>query len=278
MTDGFLNGADRRHAVATHGDLAPTHIVMHFTQMGSVRSSIDVLNARGFGYHVLIDRDGTVYQTARFDRMVHHAGASNWRGREALNTFALGVSLANHGPLNADGTSWRAADGTRIAPAQVLVASHQNGDPAFANRGWERFPAAQVASAHAVCRHLVSVHPIREIVRHDDVSIGRKVDTGPAFGMAPLRALVRPHAPGHGARHRVVTQGGTALRATHAMDGPVIGRLPEGATVHVLSRSYQEEPEGAVFADWCLVSADGKTRTGFAHVGDLELLHACGGS
>ena len=270
MDDGLLPDADRRHAVSTHGPLSPSHIVLHFTQMGSVRSSVDVLNARGFGYHVLIDRDGTIYQTAPFDRLVHHAGASNWRGREALNTFALGVSLANHGPLECGDAGWTAADGTALAEPCVVVASHGNGDPAYADIGWERFPAPQVAAALAVCRQVVEAYDIEEIVRHDDVSIGRKLDTGPALDMAPFRALAADRTVrGH---RRRVANGGATLRSTHAQHGCETGRLDGGETVHVLSRSYREHEEGASFDGWCLVSRDGRERAGFVAVADLEAI------
>ena len=272
VVDGVLAGADRRHAVRTHGPLAPLYVVLHFTQMGSVRSSVDVLNARGFGYHVLVDRDGTVHQTAPFDRMVHHAGASNWRGRKALNAFSVGVSLANHGPLRRAGGRWRTLEGQPIADADVVEGSHANGDPLWAGIGWERFPAPQVEAALDVCASVASAYPIRDVIRHDDVAVGRKLDTGPALDMTPFHALIADRSGERLFRHRVVAPDGAELRSTHAAGGRGLGRLARGEEVYVLSRAYAVNGTASRLGPWCLVSRDGLERSGFMRARDLEAL------
>ena len=272
MIEGhWLVDADTRYAVETKGPYplgAPEYIVMHFTQMGSVKSSVDLLNSRGFGYHVLIDRDGTVHQMAPFDQMTWHAGTSNWRGRVKMNDFCVGVSLANHGPLSKVDSHYEATFGARFERNEVTVASHYNGHPKALDIAWERFPDAQVAAALDVCRALAVAYPIRDVLRHDDIAVGRKLDTGPALDFAPFHALV-DRSGERGELHRVMADG-AEVRSTYSTRGRRLGRLAKGREVHVLSRAYTVRGTVSSFCNWCLVSEDGATRLGFMRVRDLE--------
>ena len=82
----WLDHVNRSKKVSTHGALKASYIVLHNTLGGAVTGSIDYLNERtnGYGYHVLIERDGTVYQTAPLNQITRHAGLSNWRGWDIL--------------------------------------------------------------------------------------------------------------------------------------------------------------------------------------------------
>ena len=270
ITDHRLDGADTRYGVETHGELEASLVVLHFTQMGSVESSVELLNGRGFGYHVLIDRDGTVHQLAPFDRVVHHAGLSNWRGRDKVNEFAIGVSFANHGPLKRCGDHYQAAFGERFEARDVLVDSHHNGHPAHAGIGWEPFPQAQVDAALHVCARLVAAYPIREIVRHDDISIGRRLDTGPALDLAPFARLTAGRPGGLINRHVVRAGTEAVVRSTHSTRGRKVGELAPRTPVYVLSRAYRVWGAVARESDWCLVSMDGVSRCGFVRADALE--------
>jgi len=58
-----------------HGALAAVHaIVLHQTGSSTAASSLSSYNQGKNGAHFLIDKDGTIYQTARIDRMCWHVG------------------------------------------------------------------------------------------------------------------------------------------------------------------------------------------------------------
>ena len=57
-------------------------VVIHFTGGHSAKSSIDFWRtpqAKGANAHLVIDRDGTVFQCRPFNRTCGHAGVSRWR-------------------------------------------------------------------------------------------------------------------------------------------------------------------------------------------------------
>ncbi|HLL85072.1 MAG TPA: N-acetylmuramoyl-L-alanine amidase, partial [Longimicrobium sp.] len=155
----------------------PRYIVIHYTEGGSVAESHEYLQSKGYGYHAMVARNGALIQCASFNRAVRHSGKSNWKGRSGVSGFSLGVCAANYGI--------RAAE---FGVANPLTARHKSEGM---TRMWERYPDAQVAAIRNVCELLVRTYPtIVDIVGHDDVAVGRKLDPGPAFPMAELYPLV----------------------------------------------------------------------------------------
>lgn len=96
--------------------------------------------------HVLIARDGALTQYVPFNMRAWHAGASNWRGREACNDFSIGIEL--------EGTDDEPYDHRQYPVLAALIAVLQRAYPALA--------AGAVAG-------------------HSDVAPGRKTDPGPSF-------------------------------------------------------------------------------------------------
>ncbi len=74
-----------------------TAIVLHADAASKVESSLDWIRraASGVSYHILIDRNGTVYAVVNPDRKAWHAGASAFLGAGDCNRYSVGVSLAN---------------------------------------------------------------------------------------------------------------------------------------------------------------------------------------
>ena len=74
-----------------------TAIVLHCDAAAKVESSLDWIRRpeSAVSYHVLIDRNGTVYAVVNPDRKAWHAGKSEFMGAGDCNRFAVGVSLAN---------------------------------------------------------------------------------------------------------------------------------------------------------------------------------------
>jgi len=160
--------------------------VIHFTSGASAGSSIDFWGtpeAKGACAHLVIDRDGTIYQCRPFNRIANHAGVSQWTDPKTgirysgLNSCSIGIELANAGDSN---VAW-----ARKQPGySTLRAVHRNGDKATE---WEVYPAAQLAACEAVSKLLVARYRLDDVTGHDCIAPSRKTDPGPAFPMQALR-------------------------------------------------------------------------------------------
>lgn len=147
--------------------------------------------------HVVLDRDGSLWQIAPFDRQTRHAGVSEWRGLTRLNQYAIGIELANYGWLDRleDGGFGR-GDTPRFDASDVVIATMPHGTE---EKGWEPFAEPQLAALERLVRSLLRTYPgIAEILGHQEVSPGRKFDPGPAFPMTRFRALLADRGAGAG--------------------------------------------------------------------------------
>ena len=162
-------------------------LVIHFTEGATAKSSIEAMIERGVSAHLVIDRDGTVYQCRPFNMQCAHAGVSRWtdpktgKAYGGCNSYSLGIELANAG--SAEGAlSW-----ARKQPGfSSIRAKHRNGGKEVE---WEVFPAAQLAACMAISKALVERYNLDDVTGHDCIAPERKVDPGPAFPMAELRKL-----------------------------------------------------------------------------------------
>lgn len=88
--------------------LAPDTIVVHYTGGGDARSSALYLAdpATKASAHVVIARDGQVFQLVPFNVRAWHAGVSALEGRTNVNAFSFGIELANAGRLTRRDDRW----------------------------------------------------------------------------------------------------------------------------------------------------------------------------
>jgi N-acetylmuramoyl-L-alanine amidase len=184
----WLTGDQVRHRPLPGGSAMPIRrcLVIHFTAGASAASSIDFWQtpaAKGASAHLVIDRDGTIYQCRPFDRPAGHAGVSQWadpktgRRFSGLNACSIGIELANAGD---SAVAW-----ARKQPGYAtLRAVHRNGNKAT---DWEVYPAAQLAACEAVSKLLVARYNLDDVTGHDCIAPTRKTDPGPAFPMQALR-------------------------------------------------------------------------------------------
>lgn len=163
-------------------------LVMHFTSGATAKSSIDFWKtpeAKGASAHIVIDRDGTVYQCRPFNRTCGHAGASKWtdpntgRVYAGLNSCSIGIELANGG----DSASLI----SRFSKLPPYVGRHKHGGPI---KSWEQYPELQLKAAREVASLLVKRYNLDDVVGHDDIAPERKVDPGPAFPMLEFREFL----------------------------------------------------------------------------------------
>ncbi len=171
-------------------------LVIHHTCGGTAESSIEWWKnpeANGACAHFVIDRDGTVYQCRPCNVTAGHAGKSQWTDPNTgkvytgLNSCSIGIELANAGDCaNDDGTAFRSQRNPAgfPLPAGVRRMRHKNGGPVTA---WEVYPDVQLLACEVLARELVARYNLDDVMGHEDISPGRKVDPGPCFPMTSFR-------------------------------------------------------------------------------------------
>lgn len=172
------------------GPLAAQYLVMHFTAGRDAQSALICLcdKAAKASAHVVIGRDGAITQLVPFNRVAWHAGVSRWEGCEGMNRYSIGIELDNAGRLTRAGNRWLSWFKVSYPDDEVLVANHKNDPPGMPPCGWHTYSEAQIAAALEVATLLVGHYRLRDVLGHDDIAPGRKVDPGPDFPMASFRA------------------------------------------------------------------------------------------
>jgi len=131
---------------ADHGDeMTPDLIVIHYTGDNSLQGAISELTSprgREVSAHLVIAKNGTVYQLLPFNVVGWHAGQSNYYDQSWVNRFSIGIENVGFG---------------------------------------DNWPEAQVEANRAVIEALFNAYPIRDVVGHQDVAPDRKSDPGPNF-------------------------------------------------------------------------------------------------
>ncbi len=163
--------------------------IAHFTDGATAVSSVDFWRspaARGAEAHVVIDRDGKVYQIRPFNQRCDHAGDSSWsdarRRYYGLNSCSIGIEFANGGY---DDPERDAFDWAKKLPGfRSIRAKHKNEN---ITREWEVYPEVQILSGIAVFKAVKIRYNLDDLVGHDDIAPLRKVDPGPAFPMQRVR-------------------------------------------------------------------------------------------
>lgn len=165
------------------GGLGARFLVMHYTAGTTAAGAINWFTKpeAKASAHLVIDRDGSITQMVKFDRIAWHAGVSQWGEIKGLNGHSIGIELVNAGKLvKRENGTWVNWAGNTIPAPRVTVLSHKNGSTAA---GWEIYPAKQIAVALEVAIALHAHYQFEDVLGHDDISPKRKIDPGPAFPM-----------------------------------------------------------------------------------------------
>lgn len=183
--DHWLEGAIRDRIAGGVPLKVRRCVVQHFTSGASAKSSIQAMRERGVSAHLVIDRDGTIYQCRPFNLTAGHAGKSRWvdpgtgKKYEDVNLCSIGIEIANAGD-DEGALSW-----ARKQPGFASIrAIHRNGG---SEREWEAFQAVQMAAVKQVTKALVERYRLDDVTSHDAISPERKNDPGPAFPMQEVR-------------------------------------------------------------------------------------------
>lgn len=109
----------------------------------SIHPSFETLKNLKVSSHLLINRDGSFQQFVPFNKCAWHAGQSSFEGKEDCNKFSIGIEL--EGTIN------------------------------------ESFTDQQYTILNEIIGLLRREYPVKNIVGHSEVAIGRKKDPGPYF-------------------------------------------------------------------------------------------------
>lgn len=175
--------------------------VLHFTAGASAKSSVEFWRtpeAKGAEAHVIIERDGTVYQIRPFNQQCDHAGPADWicprtgKTFTYINSCSISIEFANAGDsANEDGTAF--SSHKFKCPAGIIKARHKLGGPVTP---WEVFPEAQLAAGEAVVIACTKRYDLDDWFGHEDCAwrlkngvklFDRKNDPGPAFPVGRMR-------------------------------------------------------------------------------------------
>lgn len=137
--------------------IKPTHIVLHHTSGAYAGSVAWCLNpASKVSYHCIIARNGKRTALALPTQRTWHAGVSSWQGRKDVNSFSVGMAWEG------DTYSTPLSEDAILSAVEYLL------------------PILRENNI-----------PLSNILRHADVSPGRKDDCSPAAHAALLAALNR---------------------------------------------------------------------------------------
>ncbi len=177
-------------------------LVLHYTGMATADAALGRLcdAAAEVSAHYLIDEDGTVWRLVGEDRRAWHAGLAAWQGATDINDRSIGIELVNPG--------------------------HEV--------GYRPFPQEQMSALIALCRDIVSRHPIppSRVLGHSDIAPARKSDPGELFDWPLLARAGLGTWPAPGAPPALIDEAGRAraLRRLGAIGYDTDGlAAPEGA-------------------------------------------------
>lgn len=133
------------------GVARPDILLLHYTGMESTAQAVEWLRSpeRQVSAHYVVFEDGRILQLVPEARRAWHAGVSAWGGARDINSRSIGIEIANPG--------------------------HDFGYPPF--------PAIQIEAVTALCKDILTRHPIPpdRVLAHSDVAPTRKDDPGEKF-------------------------------------------------------------------------------------------------
>ncbi|MCD6598518.1 MAG: N-acetylmuramoyl-L-alanine amidase [Bacteroidales bacterium] len=160
-------------------------IVIHYTAGRSAESSANFLiSPVKASAHLVIGREGEIYQMVPFDTISWHAGNSSYGNRKWLNKYSIGIELDNAGVLTKVGTEYQAWFGKKYQANEVVHAIHRNESSA---KYWHTYTEQQIEKCRQVCDLLINKYKPKTILGHEEISPGRKQDPGPAFPLDKFR-------------------------------------------------------------------------------------------
>jgi len=169
---------------------SPDSIVIHYTGgSDGISSAKHLCNDKvRASAHIVLDRSGHIYQCVPFDKIAWHAGKSSFLGRKNYNNFSIGIEIDNAGKLEKISDDYyRSWFGGGYSDNEVVKAVHRNSSEDH-EEFWHKYTYIQIEKCFQLCQSLIDHYPsISSVVGHEEISVGRKTDPGPAFPLDELR-------------------------------------------------------------------------------------------
>ena len=152
------------------------YIVLHYSAAGGGKRAVLSYENRAtsYGYHYMIDRDGSFYDSAAPEQLIWHAGGNS----TVYNKNSIGICIMNIG-----------YERKGFAPKPDWISGK------FPNASrtvkWENYTSASINKCAEICAELCKKYniPVANIVGHSDIQ-DNKSDPGPAFGLISFRVIV----------------------------------------------------------------------------------------
>lgn len=157
-------------------------VTIHHTADNNLQRTIDSLKAQGYGYHIIIDRDGTVVQTTYLSQKVNHAGIAKWRGHSP-NQSHIAVALVSWGAISRVGKKFQAWNGSEVV---ATAAANRKGNITDDYYWWHSATDAQERALITFLRWCMMRGLSHEdFCGHDECALpkGRKSDPGGVLSM-----------------------------------------------------------------------------------------------
>ncbi len=170
----------------------PDTIIIHYTAGSSAESSARFLLKSEIkaSAHLVIGRQGEIFQLVPFDTVAWHAGESSYGTRQWFNQYSIGIELDNAGPLKNVGSEFQAWFGGKYQANDVELAIHRN---ETTPKYWHTFTEKQISVCREVCELLIHKYGLQLILGHEEIAPGRKQDPGPAFPLDKFRENLLTH-------------------------------------------------------------------------------------
>ena len=165
----------------------PDTVIIHYTAGASARSSVRTLcrQSAKASPHLVVGRQGEIFQLVPFDTIAWHAGKSSYQGRTGFNRYSVGIELDNAGQLTPNGSGGFLTWFNRtVPPEEAIQAIHRNQNkPSW----WQSYTDVQIELTELICQLLIDKYDVQSILGHEEIAPRRKVDPGPAFPLDKIR-------------------------------------------------------------------------------------------
>jgi N-acetylmuramoyl-L-alanine amidase len=161
-------------------------IIIHYTAGASAQSSVRYLSdpTKKVSAHLVIDRDGSIFQLVPFNIKAWHAGKSSYLGRKNMNDYTIGIELQNYGPLTKDGAYFYTWFKKKVPITQVWTEPGKHH-----NTYWHDYNLLQLKTVRNICELLIKKYNLKYIAGHSDITT-RKQDPGPAFPLDDFKNMI----------------------------------------------------------------------------------------
>ena len=171
------------------GEINPKYIVLHYTGAVGDAAIRTMTNTRvKASAHIIVRRDGSVVQLLPLDYRAWHAGRSQWGSLKGLNHHSVAIELENWGQLRKSKSGWATIFGAPVPSEQVVEAKHEY---LTDSTGWQVYSKVQLETLTELLQAIVANDAdLVDVIGHETIAAGRKLDPGPALPMSEIRRAV----------------------------------------------------------------------------------------